>query len=118
MNDAVIERLADLLVRDEPVLLSAEERELIRTALTALGESEKRVGHLQRVLSVQGAALERVESAATGALPTNPDAPVYDFAAADGARAAFEAKLRAATTTSSVVAAALAFARDAAVLGS
>ena len=118
MNDAIIERLADLLAGDEPVLLNTVERELVRTALGALAASEKRVGHLQRVLSVQGAALERVESAATGALPSGGDAPVYDFAGADAARAEFESKLRTASSASSVVAAALAFARDAAVLGS
>jgi len=119
MSEAAIDRLAELLGADEPVLLGAAERELVRGALTALASAERRVGHLVRVAGARGVALEEIEAAgvaAAGALGESDVAVRYDFAAADAARGELESALAGARSASAVVGAALRFARDAAVL--
>lgn len=116
MNNAAIERLAELLAGDEPVLLSAGERETIRASLAALAASERRAAHLEDLLRVHATGLDEAERAACGV----PELPIagttYDFAAAAAARETFRAALDSARSASSVVGAALAFARDAAIL--
>lgn len=116
MSTAAIQRLTELLVADEPVLLGAAERELVRGALASLAHAERRSAHLEELLRVHGAGLERIEAAAT----FDHDLPgvAYDFNAATAARATFRAQLESARDAESIVSAALAFARDAAVLAS
>ncbi len=118
MNDGVIERLGELLERDEPVLLSGEERALVRAALTALAEGERRAGHLEDLLRVHAGALNEAERHASGIEALPAVGVAYDFAAAEAAREAFRGKLEGARTAAGVVSAALTFARDAAVLAS
>lgn len=119
MNSAVIDRLADLLDRDEPLLLSTDERSLVRAALAALADSERRARHYERLFESAGFALGAADRAAASAIDlvlSRPEAPRFDAAKADDARAALEAKLRSAGSARDVVAAVLGFARDVAVL--
>jgi hypothetical protein len=116
MNEGALRRLSELLAGDEPVLLASGERELIRSALVALAASERRAGHLEELLHVYAGGLEAIEQGA-GVEFAFSDA-AYDLAAAVAARAAFREKLESARSASAVVGAALAFARDAAVLAS
>lgn len=119
MSEAAIDRLAELLEADEPVLLGAAERKLVRAALAALAAAERQVGHLTRVAEAHGAALEEIEAAGAAAAAAlgESDAVVrYDFAAAGAARAQLRAALADARSASAVVSATLRFARDAAAL--
>lgn len=114
MTNAAMNRLAELLASDEPVLLNTDERELIRVALAAVAAGERRVAHLEELLRVHAGGLDEIERAA--GVTVAFDGRAYDFGAAAGARADFREKLETARDAKSIVSAALAFARDAAVL--
>jgi xanthine dehydrogenase iron-sulfur cluster and FAD-binding subunit A len=119
MSDAMIQRLSELLDRDEPVLLGAEERSLVRAALVGLAAAERRAAHLERLLEAHGASLDAADGAARGALEQladAPDAPTYDFRAAEATRQALLDRIESARSAREIVSAALAFARDVAVL--
>ena len=118
-SEAAVARLAELLDRDEPFLLGADDRSLIRAGLVALTAAERRAAHLERLLEARGVALDAAESAATEALSGAGDdaEPVtYDFAAAATARRELLEKVEAANSAREIVAAALAFAKDVAII--
>jgi ribosomal protein S12 methylthiotransferase accessory factor YcaO len=119
VSDATIQRLTELLERDEPILLNADERSLIRAALVGLAAAERRAAHLERLLEAQGVALDAADRAAAEALSTigaKSEAPDYDFTAADTARRELLEKIESANSAREVVAAALAFAKDIAII--
>ena len=117
MNHAALERLAQLLTSDEPVLLNRDERELIRATIASLVAGERRAERLESLLRVHEDGLDAIENAAHP--PSIQLGEIaYDYAQADRARESFREALENARDASSIVAAALALARDAAVLAS
>jgi len=118
MNDAALHRLAQLLAGDEPVLLNSDDREIVRAVVAALGASERRAAHLESLLRVHESGLDEIEAAAAAAPPISVGGTTYDYAGAERARETFRTQLDSARDASSIVAAALAFARDAALLAS
>ena len=120
-SQQIIDRLAQLLERDEPVLLGQSERALVRSALAVLAATAQRTAHLERLLEVNQTALGSVAATAEGATDgvehlTSTAGVPYDFAAARTARARLEESVRAAGSAADIIAAALSFARDATLL--
>ena len=122
MNDQlVIDHLAELLTRDEPVLLGSAERDLVRRALTALAAATRDHAHLERIASIHREALGAVEHAAAGGTDAvthlaQTVGVAYDTSAAAAAREELERSVDSAASASRVIGAALRFARDATVL--